>query len=547
MTQSALTRPVDVLPAAKANLGAVFTKRWVVELILDLAGYTPDRDLTAHTAVEPSVGQGAFLVPMVQRLLHSAHRHGTDIATALQAIRGFDVDPAAVAASRAAVTTTLTDGGVAPSDAGRLALAWVRHADFLLAALDLPDADWVLGNPPYVRVEDVDRALMARYRSIWTAMSGRADLYVGFLEAGLSLLAPGGRLAVICADRWMRNRYGTALRARVEDRFAMDACLRMHHVNSFEDKVAAYPAITVIRNGDQGPALVCDAHQGFDAKAGRRLLTGWSRGPGPVASDPAFEMSWTSGWFSGTGSWPDAYPARVGALTELESRLPTLEETGATVAVGVATGADDIFVTARAARTEPGRLLKTVSAKETATGTVQWAGRYLVNPWDEDGLVPLAAHPGMAAYLRRHAPRLKARHVAGRNPDTWWRTIDRVEPATATRPKLLVPDLKNRIFPVYDVGEYYPGHSLYYITSDTWDLEVLGGLLLSDLATMFVEAYSVRMSNGYLRVSAQYLRRVRVPRPDELDEALRDRLRQVFRSRDVDAANTVARTAYGIA
>lgn len=546
MSQSATAPRPDNPPPPETNLGAVFTKRWVVELILDLAGYTPEQDLTRRTAIEPSVGQGAFLVPMVERLLQSASRHGVDLTACREAILGFDIDPTAVAAARAGVVETLTAGGVDRATAARLARTWVRHGDFLLTAPDLPTADWVLGNPPYVRVEDVDRDLMTSYRKRWAAMSGRADLYVGFLEAGLLLLAPHGRLAVICADRWMRNQYGASLRARVEDRFAVDACVVMHEVNAFEDKVAAYPAISVIRNGDQGPALVCDAQQSFDAAAAARLLTSWRRGPGPVAEGPDYQMSWTTGWFSGTGSWPDADPTRLGAVTELQSRLPLLGDTGAKVSVGVATGADDVYIVPHAARTEPDRLLKAVSAKETITGRIEWTGRYLVNPWTDAGLVPLADRPGMAAYLRRHATRLKARHVAGKNPDTWWRTIDRVDAAAAARPKLLIPDLKDRIFPVYDPGEYYPGHSLYYITSDTWDLEVLGGLLLSDLATMFVEAYSVRMANGYLRVSAQYLRRVRVPHPHDIPQELCDRLREAFRSRDVPAANTHARAAYGI-
>ena len=40
--------------------GAVFTRRWVVELILDLAGYNGERDLAALRAIEPACGSGSF-------------------------------------------------------------------------------------------------------------------------------------------------------------------------------------------------------------------------------------------------------------------------------------------------------------------------------------------------------------------------------------------------------------------------------------------------------------------------------------------------------
>ena len=61
---------------APLDHGEVFTRRWVVDLILDLAGYTADRDLGSLVAVEPACGAGAFLVPMAERLVKSAALHG---------------------------------------------------------------------------------------------------------------------------------------------------------------------------------------------------------------------------------------------------------------------------------------------------------------------------------------------------------------------------------------------------------------------------------------------------------------------------------------
>lgn len=42
--------------------GEVFTRRWVVELILDLVGHTVDRDLGALVAVEPACRSRSFVV-----------------------------------------------------------------------------------------------------------------------------------------------------------------------------------------------------------------------------------------------------------------------------------------------------------------------------------------------------------------------------------------------------------------------------------------------------------------------------------------------------
>ena len=67
MQMSMITEPALPLPLPEEERdgehGAVFTRRWVVELILDLAGYTPDKDLGGMVAVEPSCGAGAFWFP----------------------------------------------------------------------------------------------------------------------------------------------------------------------------------------------------------------------------------------------------------------------------------------------------------------------------------------------------------------------------------------------------------------------------------------------------------------------------------------------------
>ena len=103
--------------------------------------------------------------------------------------------------------------------------------------------------------------------------------------------------------------------------------------------------------------------------------------------------------------------------------------------------------------------------------------------------------------------------MARNRPGSWYRTIDRVDPSLQARPKLVLPDLKSAAHPVLDTGEFYPHHNLYYVVSDKWDLEVLGGLLLSDIANLFVGAYCVKMRGGTYRFQAQYLQKDPGPRP----------------------------------
>ena len=534
-----------------ATHGEVFTRRWVVDLILDLAGYRAAEDLGASVIVEPACGAGAFLVPIVERLAESCARYGRSLADMGQAIRAFDVLDRNVDAARESVAARLVELGQPADVAESLSSQWVSRGDFLLGDGGFDSslqADFVVGNPPYVRLEDVPTEVGAAYRSECSTMRGRADIYVGFFEKGLSMLGPEGRLAFICADRWMHNQYGERLRALVACEYAVDAVVVMHDVDAFEDTVSAYPAIIVLRNGRQGRAHVVEAMDGFGATAGRTVAQWLVDGRDVAADEGCFSAARLDRWFGGSGLWPSGSPLRLELLADLEERFDPLEDwrTGTRVGIGVATGCDDVFVVEDAPDVERCRLLPILTAQDIASGTPRWSGRFLVNPWEGGRLVDLGEYPGLASYLQRHGARIRARHVARKRPASWYRTIDRVDPGLQARPKLLLPDLKAAAHPVLDTGGFYPHHNLYYVVSDKWDLEVLGGLLLSDIANLFVGAYCVKMRGGTYRFQAQYLRKIRVPAPDAIDAPTASALSQAFKDRDRAAATDAAAALYGI-
>jgi adenine-specific DNA-methyltransferase len=348
------------------DYGAVFTRRWVVELILDLVGYTSDRDLAALRAIEPACGTGAFLGPMVERLSRSCRLHDRPISDAARAIRACDLQPAHVVTSRSAAKERLLADGWASTDARKLTLGWVEHNDFLLGQHEPDSADFVIGNPPYIRLEAVSNSRSAAYRRACLTMGGRADVYVGFFEAGLNSLRQGGTLGFICADRWMRNQYGQRLRSMVTARFSVDTVIEMHDVDAFEQDVSAYPSVTVLRRAPQGAAIVATAKQGFDERSARRVRIWASRKKDLRLSDPTCEAARLPSWFGDVASWPSGSPERLAVVARLERDLPALEDgkTGTRVGIGVATGADRVFVTKDLSLVEEDRALPLAMARD---------------------------------------------------------------------------------------------------------------------------------------------------------------------------------------
>ena len=535
-------------PALNRHHGEVYTQRWVVDLILDLVGYTDNDDLSQRRLLDPACGGGAFMVAAAQRLSSSCRKRGLSITDAADALRAVDLQERNVMATAEAVAAVLRADGWALDQVTAVVTGWVRHSDFLLAT-DTDRFDAVVGNPPYLRLEDIPAEKSDAYRRVCHTMVGRADIYVGFYELALRRLRNGGALGFICADRWMRNQYGRALRGLVASGFSVETVITMHDVDAFLEEVSAYPAITVIRRGVQGRTVVADTTRRFDAGAAAQFLAWWADPAATDISTPAFQAARMPGWFADQEAWPTGSPAQLAMIEAITERFSRLEETGrgTRVGIGIATGADAVYLTTQDDAVEPERLLPIAMVQDVTTGSLQWRGTYLVNPWEADGsLADLARYPRLQAYFQRHEQQLVGRYVTKRQPERWYKTIDRVDASLTSREKLLLPDMKLQIHPVLDTGGTYPHHNLYYIVSDTWDLRVLGGLLLSDIAQAFVEAYAVRMRGGTLRFQAQYLRKIRVPDPGAINEDDQNELRAVFARRDREGANRIAGRLYGV-
>ena len=125
------------------------------------------------------------------------------------------------------------------------ALPFLYRLHFFEVFRDRGGFDIVIANPPYVRMElikEQKQALAAAYPAVY---DGRADLYVYFYARGLELLRPGGVLAFISSNKFMRARYG----AGVRDLLASQSTLRQ--VIDFGDlpvfEATAYPCIVLTR------------------------------------------------------------------------------------------------------------------------------------------------------------------------------------------------------------------------------------------------------------------------------------------------------------
>ena len=526
--------------------GAIFTRREVVDFLLDLTGYTADRPIHNLRLLEPSFGGGDFLLPAIDRLLSAWRSLGSPtrpLEKIGDSVRAVELHHDTYARTRADVIARLVGADMTMEIAVAIADRWLVQGDFLLA--DLPGAfDVVIGNPPYVRQELIPDALLAEYRKRYVTMYDRADLYVPFIERSLHSLAAGGALGFICADRWMKNRYGGPLRALVAKEFHLKVHVDMTDTPAFHAEVTAYPAITVITREKPGPTRI--AHRpAIDSATLTALARELLADRRPTVNKAVRELTDVA---FGSEPWILAPSDQLAIVRRLEERYPSIEDAGCKVGIGVATGADKAFIGRfDELDVEDDRKLPLAMTRDIMNGTVEWRGLGVVNPFaDGTGLVNLADYPRLRAYLQHRKQEIIGRHCAQKVPANWYRTIDRITPSLASRPKLLIPDIKGSAHIVFEGGALYPHHNLYFVVSNQWELRALQAVLMSGIARLFIATYSTRMRGGFLRFQAQYLRRIRLPLWQDVDPRIRSDLKQAALARDVSACNQAAYTLYGL-
>ncbi|HQP83198.1 MAG TPA: TaqI-like C-terminal specificity domain-containing protein [Methanoregulaceae archaeon] len=112
--------------------------------------------------------------------------------------------------------------------------------------------DAVIGNPPYVRQESI-KEQKGYFQIHYATYHGTADLYVYFIEKGVSLLRKGGLFSYIVANKWMRANYGKPLRSWLKGK-----CIE--EIVDFGDlpvftTATTYPCVIRMRNYGPGTSF----------------------------------------------------------------------------------------------------------------------------------------------------------------------------------------------------------------------------------------------------------------------------------------------------
>jgi hypothetical protein len=566
--------------------------------------------LKIFTVLDPACGSGAFLITVLRYLVGAWHEvdglrrqivkmtgsggdDATLIAEILRAnIYGVDINSASVEIAQLALWlhTARGDKPLSALD------AHVREGNSLIddnfylgqSSLLAYDADekervnafnWektfpevfarggfdaVVSNPPYVKLQNfrtvyADMAIYLRdgrpgrgFKPYASTQTGNFDLYLPFIERGISLLNDQGYLGFIAPNLWIANEYGEGLRTFISLGRNLDRWIDFKAFQVFEE-VTTYTALQFFTKKPNKTIRVVDAPTG-----------GISNDPW---SDPARALPYGKQIFG--DRWLLLTGKERALIDRLYQRCKRLEDPVHTtnIFVGIQTSADAIY---HLKRIGPGRyicqpegkpkplpyeveiedyLMKPlVSGAEAKRYIEPNTNTYLLFPYqvDENGarLIDKTTmhtnYPKAWAYLLSYETILRARESGKMDGDTiWWgynypKNLDKQEIV-----KLLVPRL------VADLGcSVDDGGRVYLDNVDVGGVAVaadedpffIAGILNSDVANFVFKRISKPFRGSYLSANKQFIAPLPIP-----PATPKQRLDVAKKAKALQAAHTVRR------
>lgn len=396
--------------------------------------------------------------------------------------------------------------------------------------------DCVIGNPPYVKLQnfrkvqpEVAEYLVKQqvdgkpmYRSTQT---GNFDLYLPFIEKGLELLHPKGKMGYIAPNVWLVNEYGKGLRNKLLETKQMDRWVDFKSFQVFEEAIT-YTALQFF-TGSENEEIKCSF--AFDGDISN------------IDWNETDSVSYQE--LQNADAWNFLPKAERKLLDRLNLECDRLEDSCKGITVGIQTSADYIYHLEKLA---PNKYLHKTLDKKTIEIELEDeimhplvsgpdAKRYILPNPSTCLLFPYilenrkarlynkeemeSQFPKTWKYLKSYEKELRSREKGKMDKDeSWWaynypKNLDKQE-----FPKLMVPRLVIHLFCVMDIeGQFYLDNVDVggILLNKQEDIFYLAGILNSPVANFVWRRISKPFQNDYRSANKQFIAPLPIPKATE--------------------------------
>lgn len=226
--------------------GIYYTPTYIVDYIVrntlgELIKNKNLEELEKVKVLDPACGSGSFLIKafdilyerykqLLKKELSGKDKDLKDTEIKLKILRnnlfGVDLDERAVEIARLNLLLKAADKRFKlptlennikcgnslidnPEVAGNKAFKWEQEFKQII---DKKGFDVVIGNPPYVRIQTLNKKEVECFNKTYKSATKNYDIYALFVEKGMSLLKEGGVLGFILPSKFFNADYGVGLR-----------------------------------------------------------------------------------------------------------------------------------------------------------------------------------------------------------------------------------------------------------------------------------------------------------------------------------------------
>jgi len=220
------------------NLGQVSTPDSIVEFMLDIIGYKGKNILNKHV-LDNSCGEGAFLKSIVRRYIKAAKDKNLpqkEIKKGLETyIHGVEIDYSAYE------SCVKNLNGLFPANYD------VKLGDALFIKSYDKKMDFVVGNPPYVKIHNLN----GKCKNIISQkqLKGMVNLYLLFYLLSFKQLNANGKLIYITPS-FFKNASSKILREKICQEKKLVHIYNFKHQQVFPN-ITTYPVISLFDNSQK--------------------------------------------------------------------------------------------------------------------------------------------------------------------------------------------------------------------------------------------------------------------------------------------------------
>lgn len=230
-------------------LGQVYTPDWIVNEILDLVGYK-GKNILEKYILEPSSGDGAFLLSIIDRYIDAALENEiekNEIISGLEKyIYAIELDKIEYNKSITNINNLIREKLKIDYD---VKLNIYNDSTLNLYKNHINFFDFIVGNPPYIRIHNLDLETREQLKNEFIFSDGTIDIYLSFFEMSFKMLSKSGILGFITPNSFMRNSSYKNFRKFLKNERTLRILIDFKSFKVFKE-FSTYTAITVFQNNN---------------------------------------------------------------------------------------------------------------------------------------------------------------------------------------------------------------------------------------------------------------------------------------------------------